>query len=180
MTDCRNNDNYHSYTLYPYLPISEDKGGQMFKDEDKNLLNIEIVLTDFGLVDSKGGTPIFASPECLADFERKKKSDIFSLGRVFLFLSISKEQFLELLYIPIIKGKQAINNEINGHSLLNLISNMMKLKNRIDLDEISYQLNTKNENHMIHSDIVERISKLVNQSVDEWTINYIANLKHFS
>ena len=55
---------------------------------------------------------------------------------------------------------EAINNEINGHSLLNLISNMMKLKNRIDLDEISYQLNTKNENHIIHSDIVERISKL--------------------
>ena len=151
-----------------------------FKDDGKNLLNIEIVLTDFGLVDSIGGTPIFASPECLADFKRKQKSDIFSLGRVFLFLLLSKEQFLELLFIPIIEAKQAITNEINEHPLLKLISNMMKLKDRIDIDEIDYQLNTQNKNHTSHWDIIERISKLVNQSVDEWTSNYIANLKHFS
>ena len=56
----------------------------------KNDINeIEIVLTDFGLVgsDKKGGTPIFASPECLSDSKRKDEtSDVFSLGRVFLFL----------------------------------------------------------------------------------------------
>ena len=56
-----------------------------FRNDDNDLSNIEIVLTDFGLAgpDSKGGTPIFASPECLADSCRKdKSSDIFSLGRV--------------------------------------------------------------------------------------------------
>ena len=47
-----------------------------------DLNRIDIVLTDFGLVgqDTKGGTPIFASPEC---FEIKtNSSDIFSLGNI--------------------------------------------------------------------------------------------------
>ena len=41
-----------------------------------DLSRIEIVLTDFGLAgsDSKGGTPIFASPECLANPDRKNMS----------------------------------------------------------------------------------------------------------
>ena len=49
------------------------KNGYDSKDLTKNdLTQIEIVLTDFGLAepDSKGGTPIFASPEC---FEKKKE-----------------------------------------------------------------------------------------------------------
>ena len=53
-----------------------------FLNGENDLSIIEIVLTDFGLAgsDIKGGTPIFASPECLADGERKDKSaDIFSL-----------------------------------------------------------------------------------------------------
>ena len=48
-----------------------------FKHGPTDLAQIEIVLTDFGMADSdsKGGTPIFASPEC---FEKKeRKSDIF-------------------------------------------------------------------------------------------------------
>ena len=66
-----------------------------FKNGPKDLNQIEIVLTDFGMADpkggkmnSKGGTPIFASPEC---FEKKeKKSDIFSFGRVILFFCFQK------------------------------------------------------------------------------------------
>ena len=67
-----------------------------------DLRQIDIVLTDFGLVgqNTKGGTPIFASPEC---FDIKANaSDIFSLGRVFLFMMLPKESFLKFLFIPII------------------------------------------------------------------------------
>ena len=66
-----------------------------FRNGDNDLSNIEVVLTDFGLAgsESKGGTPIFASPECLANPDRKDKStDIFSLGRVFLFSILPKEK----------------------------------------------------------------------------------------
>ena len=66
-----------------------------------DLTQIDIVLTDFGLVgqNSKGGTPIFASPECF-DF-KTSASDIFSLGRVFLFMLLKKESFLKILFVPI-------------------------------------------------------------------------------
>ena len=55
--------------------------------------------------DTVGGTPIFASPEC---FEKKeKKSDIYSFGRVILFLLLTKTQFLRWLFVPI-KDKKRI------------------------------------------------------------------------
>ena len=65
------------------------------------MTKLEIVLTDFGMADpdSKGGTPVFASPEC---FEKKdEKSDIFSLGRVILFMSLPKDQFIKWIFVPI-------------------------------------------------------------------------------
>ena len=71
-----------------------------FKNGPNDLSQIEIVLTDFGMADSdsKGGTPVFASPEC---FEKKeKKSDIFSFGRVILFLLLTKNQFAKWLFVP--------------------------------------------------------------------------------
>ena len=71
-------------------------------DLSKNdLTQIEIALTDFGMADddSKGGTPVYASPEC---FEKTDtKSDVFSFGRLILFLLLTKEQFIKWLYIPI-------------------------------------------------------------------------------
>ena len=71
-------------------------------DLSKNdLTQIDIALTDFGMADddSKGGTPVYASPEC---FEKTDtKSDVFSFGRLILFLLLTKEQFIKWLYIPI-------------------------------------------------------------------------------
>ena len=72
-----------------------------FNNGLNDLINIEVVLTDFGMAgsDTKGGTPIFASPEC---FEKKTNaSDIYSLGRVVLFLILSNFQFFKWLFLPI-------------------------------------------------------------------------------
>ena len=68
---------------------------------NNDLTQIEIVLTDFGMADddSKGGTPVYASPECFEHTDTK--SDVFSFGRLILFLLLSKEQFIKWLYIPI-------------------------------------------------------------------------------
>ena len=100
---------------------------------------IKIALTDFGMADSdtKGGTPIFASPEC---FEKKeKKSDIFSFGRVILFLLLTKNQFVKWLFVPI-KDKsrtfslETIRKTIVGPAKgLYWISQMMSLTNRMNL-----------------------------------------------
>ena len=72
-----------------------------FNNGRNDLTKIEIALTDFGMADpdAKGGTPVYASPEC---FEKTDtKSDIFSFGRLILFLLLTKEQFIKWLYIPI-------------------------------------------------------------------------------
>ena len=70
-----------------------------FQNGPTDLKNLTIVLTDFGLIgnSTKGGTPIFASPQCY-DENRDKMSDLFSLGRVFLYMSLSKARFFRNAY----------------------------------------------------------------------------------
>ena len=65
-----------------------------FEKKYDDLRYLKIVLTDFGLVghDTKGGTPVFASPKCFED-QRTWTADLFSLGRVFLYMTLPKKQF---------------------------------------------------------------------------------------
>ena len=133
-------------TLDRHNQIHNDIKPQNFLVKLKNgptdLNQIEIVLTDFGMADpkdgkmtSKGGTPIFASPEC---FERKeKKSDIFSCGRVILFLLLTKNQFVKWLFVPVkdqirFSSIQVLKSNDSGQ-YLNLISKMTSLTDRITL-----------------------------------------------
>ena len=154
-----------------------------FRNNDNDLSNIEIVLTDFGLAgsDSKGGTPIFASPECLADPDRKdKSSDIFSLGRVFLMMILPKEKFLEFLVIPLTKGgKEEIMELIENIPILDLLSKMMRIKKRIDLHTIRKELQSVFIN-IKHLDLDVAISNIIKKSASELTDQYIDILKHFS
>ena len=153
-----------------------------FLNDQNNLSGIEIVLTDFGLAgsDSKGGTPIFASPECLANSDRKdKSSDIFSLGRVFLFMILPKEKFLEFLFVALSKGgKDEIMELITKEPILKLIKKMMRMENRITLPKIRLKIRSivqfKNE------PTFEAISDVIKKSASVYTIEYIDVLKHFS
>ena len=81
--------------------VKFENGYDQNNSSKNDLTQIEVVLTDFGMADprSKGGTPVYASPEC---FEKTDtKSDIFSFGRLILFMLLPKEQFMKWLYIPI-------------------------------------------------------------------------------
>ena len=147
-----------------------------------DLSHIEIVLTDFGLAgsDSKGGTPIFASPECLADPHRKDNStDVFSLGRVFLFMILPKQYFLEFLFIPLTKSqKENIAELIQNEPILNLISKMMQIEKRLDLPAIRTKLQS-----IVHIDnkfTVAVISEVIQRSTSIYTNEYIDVLKHLS
>ena len=154
-----------------------------FRNSDNDLSNIEVVLTDFGLAgsNSKGGTPIFASPECLADPDRKdKSSDIFSLGRVFLMMILPKDKFLEFLYIPLTKGgKEEIMEMIENIPILNLLSQMMRIKKRIDLHTIRQELQSVFIN-IKHLDLDVAISNIIKKSATKYTSQYIDVLKHIS
>ena len=153
-----------------------------FKNGENDLSNIEIVLTDFGLAgsESQGGTPIFASPECLANPNRKdKSSDIFSLGRVYLMMILPKEKFLEFLFVSLTKGgKEEIMELIEKEPILNLISKMMRIKKRIDLQTIRKELESAVQTKNLST--VAAISNIIKKSASKYTNEYIDVLKHFS
>ena len=152
-----------------------------------DLTQIDIVLTDFGLVgqNSKGGTPIFASPEC---FDVKTNaSDIFSLGRVYLFMMLPKESFLKFLFVPItITTDQNYlrNNVLNQTDLFGLIRLMMKTQQsrRIQLSQVRLNFNDLKRNSQINMNSFAQteIERIVTQNLSPGILNYIQDLDHVS
>ena len=137
-----------------------------FKNGPNDLTQIEIVLTDFGMAqpDSKGGTPIFASPEC---FETKdKKSDIFSFGRVILFLVLTKQQFAKWLFVPI----RNLNRPAPSH-IISLVSQMTSVTKRIDLHLARIIFNELRRNYQIlpTKTLIRSFNGIVNENL---TIDY--------
>ena len=159
-----------------------------FTKGENDLSQIEIVLTDFGLAgsDNKGGTPVFASPECLANPDRKNKStDIFSLGRVYLFMILPKKEFLEFLFVSLIKGgKEKIMKFIDEDPSLKLISKMMGIKERISLpnirDGLHKDVRLRRIDQIRNWDTINDISKTIENSSSEFTRQYMDNLEHLS
>ena len=117
-----------------------------FKNGRDDLTQIEIALTDFGMAgpESQGGTPVFASPEC---FEKKeKKSDIFSFGRLILFLLVSKEQFLKLIFVPI---QNFSFGYVSPTDIITLVKWMTSMTNRIDLQDARMIFNELRRNSLV-------------------------------
>ena len=157
-----------------------------FKNGQNDLTQMEIALTDFGMAeaDSKGGTPIFASPEC---FEKKeKKSDIYSFGRVILFLLLTKKQFVKWLFVPIkdktralslyaIRMTQRFSIQSYGMTVIvpakqiNWITQMMGLKNRTNLQSARELFNDLRQKKRIK---LRTVSKLVQT---RWCTQLIIN-----
>ena len=156
-----------------------------FKNGLTDLTNIELVLTDFGMAeaDSRGGTPIFASPEC---FEKKdKKSDIFSFGRVILFLLLPKNRFVKWLFVPVkdVVQKQTLQTLISNdrdHSI-NLISKMTTLNDRISVQEVREQFNKLKVLSKISLEPVwiYAIDSVVNAEISDNNEDYVAELCDF-
>ena len=73
----------------------------LVKLKSNDLSNLEVVLTDFGMAgrNARGGTPVFSSPECFS--ETSPSSDMYSLGRVFLFLILPRQHFSKFLFVPV-------------------------------------------------------------------------------
>ena len=82
------------------------------QNQPPSIQNVKIWLSDFGLVDRRGGSPVYASPECFHG-SIVGKSDLFSLGRLFTFMvTEDKSIFYDLLFLPI--QSQADQNTIRG------------------------------------------------------------------
>ena len=152
-----------------------------------DLTQINIVLTDFGLVgqNSKGGTPIFASPECYD--VKTNASDIFSLGRVFLFMMLPKESFLKFLFVPILSTADQnylTNNVLNQSDLFGLIRLMMKTQQscRIQLSQVRILFDDLKRNSQIkmNSSGQTEIERITTQNLSPEILNYIQDLDNIS
>ena len=156
-----------------------------FKNGPTDLTQIEIVLTDFGMAqsDSMGGTPIFASPECYE--KKKKKSDIFSFGRVILFLLLGKKQFVKWLFVPIKDESRllSIQTQISNApgNPLTMVSKMTSVTDRISLkaarmifDELRRQSNISFTPAFINA-----IDSVINAEVSNDVETYVSELCDF-
>ena len=158
-----------------------------FLNRPDDLTRIDIVLTDFGLVgqNSKGGTPIFACPEC---FDVKTNaSDLFSLGRVFLFMMLPKESFLKFLFVPITSRTHTnylMNIILNQDDLFGLIRLMIKtqLSSRIQLSQVRIFFDNLKQNFKItiNSSAKTEIERMVTQNLTPEILDYIKDLDHIS
>jgi len=146
-----------------------------FKNGPHDLTQIEIALTDFGMAgpESQGGTPVFASPEC---FEKKEKqSDIFSFGRVILFLLVSKEQFLKWLFVPI----QNMNVP-SSTDMITLVTWMTAMADRIDLKTSLIIFNELKSNSLVKptQNTINSFDLIINLNLNDLG-DYISELGDF-
>ena len=173
-------------TLATYGQVHNDIKPQNFLLKFDDISNVSVFLSDFGLVgnDVQGGTPIFASPECYA--VKTTKSDIFSLGRVFLFVLLPSTQFLKWLYLPICNEDDHLSvfDRVWADPLLQLISKMSKveLTDRIDLDSLRQEFNQLKDNMLIKLEggAVQEIDSILNKNLAPSIQDYLAELDHLS
>ena len=156
-----------------------------FKNGRADLIQIEIVLTDFGMAqpDSKGGTPIFASPEC---FETKeKKSDIFSYGRGILFLLLTKTRFVKWLFVPVKNWTHKLSIIMltlhESNQSLTLISKMTSLTDRINLKaaRILFDEIRRNSNICLKPALINAIDAVIKAEISNENEVYVSEVCDF-
>ena len=106
--------------------------------------NLKIYLTDFGMVDQSGGTPVFCSPEGLTG-ATLGLSDLFSLGRVYLFLVLeNRSLFYTLVFESILTSRRlrAIRKVLKNYPILNLITEMTHFEKnkRVTIAQVQQRL----------------------------------------
>ena len=135
-----------------------------FKYGRNDLTQIKIALTDFGLAgpESQGGTPLFASPEC---FEMKEnKSDIFSFGRVILFLLLPKKLYIKWLFVPM--KNLSVPSPTD---MITLVKRMTSMTNRIDLQSSRIIFNELRSNRLVKpsQNIIDSFDLIVNTNLND-------------
>ena len=116
--------------------------------ESPSVSNLRIYLTDFGMVDRAGGTPVYCSPEgIIPGYAKPGVSDLYSLGRVFTFLVCeNRELFYCLIFMPL-KIEYYCNQMrriIKSFPITRLIKKMTQIKKhkRISIAKVDRILST--------------------------------------
>ena len=133
--------------------------------ESPTILNLKIYLTDFGMVDQAGGTPIFCSPEILTG-AKPGISDMYSMGRLFLFLIVENRELFYSLVFMSIPDKLLCDQTrkiFKSFPIINLIKKMTHVDpaERIRMEDVNQELSSTDfqvqiiTTHMIFSMFTE-------------------------
>lgn len=106
---------------------------------------LKILLTDFGLVDQNGGTPIYSSPEGLTNERKPGIADMFSLGRLFTFLIMENHKlfyFLAYYTITDTSDLKCLPEIMEKYPMIKLIKDMTQFDpdKRIRIDDVENEL----------------------------------------
>ena len=110
------------------------------RTEAPTVSNLKIFLTDFGMADKVGGTPIYSSPEILTN-ATPGVSDLYSLGRLFTFLICEDSRlFFYLIFFGIENQADlaTVKTTMNSIPITNLIIKMTEVdqNKRIRIDQV--------------------------------------------
>ena len=156
--------------------------------ESPSISNLQVYLTDFGMVDRAGGTPVYCSPEGLTG-AAPGISDTFSLGRVFTFLVMENRcLFYTLVFYTIADSTflRCIRNILASFPIFNLIREMTHFdKNkRISIDQVEQRLVNMNIKIIQKSNILSKLRtqrkfkllrELANAGINDFQVNTMLN-----
>ena len=109
-------------------------------------------------------------------------SDLFSFGRLFLFMLLPKKLFLKFLCTPIeLKQKSAAVKLIKSYPLLQLITDMTRVTQRIDMHTLLKRFDELKQKAEIrfHNDVIRQLNEFSSRKFED-TSDYLMKLDHIS
>ena len=109
-------------------------------------------------------------------------SDLFSLGRLFLFMLLPKKLFLKFLGTPIeLKQKSAAIKLVKSYPLLQLITDMTQPTQRIDMQKLLERFNDLKQKAEIrfNYDVIRQLNEFSSRKFED-TSDYLMKLDHIS
>ena len=119
--------------------------------------------------------------KCFSD-SRSTDSDLFSFGRLFLFILLPKKLFLKFLCMPIeLKQKSAAVKLIESYPLLELITQMTRATQRISMTSLVKRFDSLKQKGEIcfKNGIVRQLSEFSSRKFED-TSDYLLKLDHIS
>jgi len=143
-----------------------------------------VLLSDFGFMNRKGGTPLLASPECQIG-TLIQKSDLYSLGGCFIHLVSNSQLFSMLMMSPLLTKKEIkLAEKIKNNPIIDLA---LKMRNpdqskRPEIESVIEQLEAIDEkwfnrNLIDNPDIVKLMELWVNNKSKDISITMKRCLK---
>ena len=110
------------------------------------------------------------------------KSDLFSLGRLFLFMLLPKKLFLKFICNPIEPNqKLAAVKLVKSYPLLQLITDMTRATHRIDMDSLLQRFDDLQQKAEIrfNNDVIRQLNEFSSRKFED-TSDYLMKLNHIS